>query len=1494
MWYKLCLVSLILIFYRVCGGRRMTNTNRKGPQFIHEPPKQVEFLNTTGTVIPCSVYGNPTPIVKWVTEDGASVTDVRGLRHIRLDGTLVFHPFRAEEYRQDIHAIVYRCTATNSVGTIASRNVQVRAVISHHYSVETHDEFVLKGNTAVLRCHVPGFVREYVKVTAWFRKPNEEITASLLDGRYSLFPSGELHVRNVVQSDAASSYMCQAQHRLTGTAVLSNSQGRIVVTEPYGQVPPRITHSIPRIVIRRRETVQLPCAAQGYPLPSYLWYKKEGERYQLVKLDSRFHQIGGTLVIQQTDMKDSGKYLCYVNNTANEDKAETDVIVTAPLIVNISPAVKMADVGDFVTFNCTVTGYPVNTIRWLKNSRNVVDGIRVTVLRQYQLLISDIQREDRGMYQCFVFNDVESAQGTAELLITDNPPNLLYRFNDILSKPGSQVSLKCIAAGNPLPQITWTLDSMAVPEEGGFRTGDYVTSDNTVVSYVNVSDVSTEHGGQYTCTARNGAGIATHSGMLKVPGPPFIRKMKNRMVVAGETMILRCPVGGYPIDKITWERDGVRLPDNHRQTVYPNGTFLVRATERSADDGRYTCVAINKEGESAQGSINVTIRVRPVIEPFTLPASVHMGQRLSITCTVIMGDPPITIQWLRDNQPLVKQNDIKIHNLADYSSTLLFEAVKPNHRANYSCLAKNEAGIAQHNAAMVIHVPPRWKIEPRDLSVVKGRSVTIDCQADGFPPPRLSWRRAEGNIPESYKPISSNSHLHVFENGSLTILEVETDDSGYYLCQASNGIDSGLSKVIKLDVHIAAHFKSKFHAEIAKKGEDAKLKCEAFGERPLTVVWLKDKQPLDITENVRYNLQETVFNNATISELILYTAGRSDSALFTCIVSNSFGRDETNIQLLIQEPPDSPQELKVTGYSSRTTHISWSPPYSGNSRLTKYLLHYEVQRRDKSKPEKTKTLNIPATETSWSVTGLHPRTKYIFKLIAVNALGQSEQPAKVSVETDEEAPGSPPLSIHATPLSASTIKVTWSPPEEDMQYGKIRGYYVGYREEKSKEPHTYKTLEVGSKFKEETILNHLKRFTKYSIRVQAFNSKGTGPPSQDIIVQTLKEDLPKTPTPELVASTSSTITLKWNKQIGDENSLKGVFLYYRKEYGEWKEIEVRSEQDSFMFENLNCGMRYEFYLTPFNDVGKGEKSDIIFGRTTGRAPEAPERENLLQFNSTSISIRLDSWKNGGCPIKFFEIRYKQQKEKQWYKKFDRVNANEKVFLIKRLNYGTSYQLQVTAHNEAGSTQAEYTFSTPPQTKGKNYPDSVLLSNERSPFYLELEVILPVSLSIVVVLAVLVLVCIIMRKRTPSESTHSGLYGSSTYENRKVRGGQEAMLLAELEKATNQRSVGRSEPTYYPSPYATTHLAESGERKLVDANCSDIFEEPQYATVKRTPRPPKSDVHIYHYPVHNPVDLAMLDDADETSSHWGGHSRSRSEYREHSGRSGRHSARLASQ
>lgn len=75
-----------------------------------------------------------------------------------------------------------------------------------------------------------------------------------------------------------------------------------------------------------------------------------------------------------------------------------------------------------------------------------------------------------------------------------------------------------------------------------------------MVSYVNVSSVRPEDGGQYTCTAENGAGKARHSGRINVLGPPFVRPMSNATAVAGDTLELTCPVGGYPIESIRWEK----------------------------------------------------------------------------------------------------------------------------------------------------------------------------------------------------------------------------------------------------------------------------------------------------------------------------------------------------------------------------------------------------------------------------------------------------------------------------------------------------------------------------------------------------------------------------------------------------------------------------------------------------------------------------------------------------------------------------------------------------------------------------------------------------------------------------------------------------------------------------------------------------------------------------------------------------------------------------
>lgn len=52
------------------------------------------------------------------------------------------------------------------------------SVVRQKYEVQVRDVYVLPGNTGVLRCDIPTFVKEYVAVTSWVR-----------DSAYNIFPT---------------------------------------------------------------------------------------------------------------------------------------------------------------------------------------------------------------------------------------------------------------------------------------------------------------------------------------------------------------------------------------------------------------------------------------------------------------------------------------------------------------------------------------------------------------------------------------------------------------------------------------------------------------------------------------------------------------------------------------------------------------------------------------------------------------------------------------------------------------------------------------------------------------------------------------------------------------------------------------------------------------------------------------------------------------------------------------------------------------------------------------------------------------------------------------------------------------------------------------------------------------------------------------------------------------------------------------------------------
>uniref|UniRef100_A0A336LNV3 CSON015509 protein n=1 Tax=Culicoides sonorensis TaxID=179676 RepID=A0A336LNV3_CULSO len=163
----------------------------KGPVFTNEPLNRIDFSNSTGAVVECRASGNPPPEIIWIRSDsGTAVGDVPGLRQVLSNGNLVFPPFRAEDYRQEVHAQVYACMAKNSIGSIISRDVHVRAAIIQYYDTDVIKEFAIRGNSVVMKCQIPSFVQDFVNVVSWHTDQNE-----------TFYPGREIVVTQYYEAD---------------------------------------------------------------------------------------------------------------------------------------------------------------------------------------------------------------------------------------------------------------------------------------------------------------------------------------------------------------------------------------------------------------------------------------------------------------------------------------------------------------------------------------------------------------------------------------------------------------------------------------------------------------------------------------------------------------------------------------------------------------------------------------------------------------------------------------------------------------------------------------------------------------------------------------------------------------------------------------------------------------------------------------------------------------------------------------------------------------------------------------------------------------------------------------------------------------------------------------------------------------------------------------------------------------------------------------------
>ncbi|XP_017961141.1 Down syndrome cell adhesion molecule-like protein Dscam2 isoform X20 [Drosophila navojoa] len=1272
------------------------DADQKGPVFLKEPTNRIDFSNSTGAEIECKASGNPMPEIIWVRSDGTAVGDVPGLRQISSDGKLVFPPFRAEDYRQEVHAQVYACLARNQFGSIISRDVHVRAVVSQHYEEDIHKAFVIRGNSAILKCDIPSFVADFVNVISWHTDQNENFYPDTeYDGKYLVLPSGELHIREVGPEDGYKSYQCRTKHRLTGETRLSATKGRLVITEPVGAKAPTFASSskISSLLGPSSGDIVLLCQAQAYPVPYFRWYKFiEGTtRKQAVVLNDRVKQVSGTLIIKDAVVEDSGKYLCVVNNSVGGESVETVLTVTAPLSAKIDPPTQTIDFGRPAVFTCQYTGNPIKTVSWMKDGKAI--GHSDPVLR-----IESVKKEDKGMYQCFVRNDQESAEASAELKLGGrfDPPVIRQAFQEETMEPGPSVFLKCVAGGNPTPEISWELDGKKIANNDRYQVGQYVTVNGDVVSYLNITSVHANDGGLYKCIAKSKVGVAEHSAKLNVYGLPYIRQMEKKAIVAGETLMVTCPVAGYPIDSIVWERDNRPLPINRKQKVFPNGTLIIENVERNSDQATYTCVAKNQEGYSARGSLEVQVMVPPQIVPFDFgEEAINMSDMVSATCTVNKGDTPLEVYWTTAPEPklgaarLMSNDGILITKTTQRISMLSIESVHARHRANYTCVARNAAGIVYHTAELRVNVPPRWILEPTDKAFAQGSDAKVECKADGFPKPQVTWKKAVGDTPGEYKDLKKSDNIRV-EEGTLHIDNIQKTNEGYYLCEAINGIGSGLSAVIMVSVQAPPEFTEKLRNQTARRGEPAVLQCEAKGEKPIGILWNMNNMRLDPKNDNRYTIREEILSAGVMSSLSIKRTERSDSALFTCVATNAFGSDDASINMIVQEVPEMPYALKVLDKSGRSVQLSWAQPYDGNSPLIRYIIEFK---RSRASWDEIDRVMVPGHTTEAQVQKLSPATTYNIRIVAENEIGSSQSSEAVTIITAEEAPSGKPQNIKVDPVNQTTLRVMWKPPPRSDWNGEILGYYVGYKLSNTNSSYIFETINfITEEGKEHSLeLNNLRVYTQYSVVIQAFNKIGAGPLS-DEEKQFTAEGTPSQPPSDTACTTLTSQTIRVSWVSPPLESANGVIKTYKVVYApsdEWYDETKRHYKKTASSDTVLHGLKkytnYTMQVLATTAGGDGVRSVPIHCQTEPDVPEAPTDVKALVMGNAAILV---SWRPPAQPngiITQYTV-YSKAEGAETETKTQKVPHYQMSFEATELEKNKPYEFWVTASTTIGEGQ----------------------------------------------------------------------------------------------------------------------------------------------------------------------------------------------------------------
>uniref|UniRef100_A0A8C5N8P4 Roundabout homolog 2-like n=1 Tax=Gouania willdenowi TaxID=441366 RepID=A0A8C5N8P4_GOUWI len=829
----------------------------------------------------------------------------------------------------------------------------------------------------------------------------------------------------------------------------------------------------------------------------------------------------------------------------------------------------------------------------------------------------------------------------------DSAPRILEDPSDLIVSKGEPATLNCKAEGRPTPSIEWFKDGERVETDK-----DDPRSHRMLLPSGSLFFLRIVHGrrskpdeGIYTCVARNylGEAISRNASLeVAILRDDFRQAPIDVVVAAGEPAVLECvPPRGHPEPTVSWKRNNVRVSAKDERISMRSGKLMISHTRKS-DAGMYVCVGTNMVGERDSDPAELVVYERPVLVRRPVNQVVMEDDTVDFLCEV-HGDPAPTVRWRREEGELPRGR-FEIRN----GNSLRLLRVSVHDEGTYTCTSENSVGKTEASAMLQVHVPPQISTKPLDQIATQGRSIRFQCGTTGNPPPAIFWQK-EGSQMLLFpgQPSSQSGRYSVSMSGELTITDVHSEDSGFYICQAISVAGSVLTKAL-LEVEggpsgrIPPIIRQGPANQTVSRGATAHLHCRVIGGSSVEISWAKNGERLQ-GRNTRLTLME----NGTLQ---IADVKDSDSGMYTCEVSSITGESRWSGMLTVREDgasavtrvsefiqlPGPPQKPVVTEVTKNTVTLTWqSNPHEGGAAVTSYIIEAFSQ----SVGSTWQTVADHVKQERHTVVGLFPNTVYLFIVRALNSYGLSDpSPISEPVRTQD---GSPPeqgvdhrqvqtelgeVSIYLQKpvvLSPTSTRISWAVARQSRY---VQGYRIFYRTIGS----SWSVQDVEASSDHSSILEDLHSNTEYEVKIRPYFNELQGHDSLMVMLRTPEEVLSAAPQSLSVVqlTNSSSISVSWeppphNTQSGDIQEYKVWCLGS----GVEQESQINRTVDGAVLSILLTGLlpdvHYTVVVAAVTSLGVGAHSQpvrLLLTHPVDRTPTAVNKDGSLTIAEQITSI----------------------------------------------------------------------------------------------------------------------------------------------------------------------------------------------------------------------------------------------------------------------------------